>query len=90
MIGFDEEKFQQVMAEPVNRDVMRYETAQARERIEDYKRRCAEHRMITYLHNGEVKYAVGRNEREARQRVLIATGGDDYKELQIGPARLLE
>lgn len=90
MISFDEEKFQSIMAEPVNRDVMRYETAKAQERIESYKRRCAEHRMITYLHNGEVKYAVGRNETEARQRALIETNGDDFTELQVGPARVLE
>lgn len=90
MIGFDEEKFRRIMAEPVQRDVMRYETHQAYARIQDYKRRCAEHRMITYLHDGEVKYAVGFNEQMARQRMLIDAGGDDVKELAIGPVRVMK
>ena len=80
-----EKDFQRIMAEPVNREVLTVEQYQNQQRIDAYRERCARHRLITYKHNGETKYAVGATETEARQRMLIATGGDDPEILSIGP-----
>lgn len=81
----DEKTFQRIMAEPVERQVLTPDELRNRERIEAYRKRCAEHRMLTYRHNGEIKYAVGFNERMARQRALIDCGGDDIEEISMGP-----
>lgn len=84
----DDQAFQRIMAERVNRNVLSVDEARNQERIENYRKRCAEHRMVTYEHDGEIKYAVGRNETEARQRALIETSGDDYKVLMVGPVEV--
>ena len=79
-----ERNFQRIMSTPMQ-EPLSHDKQLNSERIRKYRERCANHRLIEYRHDGQVKYAVGINEAEARQRMLIEAGADDCEILNIGP-----
>jgi hypothetical protein len=71
-------------ATPVG-EVLSHDKARNKERLDNYKERVKQNKLITYAYEGQEYTAVGSTEQHARQRAAIACNGDDFKVINVEP-----